>query len=408
MRRMSLFYLTVVSILLLSSSAALALNLSIPIAYANNNIVNNQQPLINGLSDQFVNSNVDKAAVQQILQQIQSQIAQTSGQDKATAALDQINSIIGLNPSGHLSQSILSLAKQQAAGNTAAVNQAATQIARLVASGSDYIGQPLEQALTLPPPPPPPAQLQSASSSIIPLSNITTSQQQLLQQPIEPQQPQQLFIPPTTSTSVNNTNTAIIPLSNQENVVQPNNNTNNTHNSNIGSHVLIPNTNQQVSQPLSQLSSSQSLLSDPLTLSTNGSPAYSSGHIIPNLVVNPGSLVTLDGSATHDPDGDPLTFAWTQISGSPAVVLDSANTNKATFTAPDVSTNATMFFRLKVTDTAGLADNAIEKVTITPIISSSSPSPFSTSDTSTTTTTSQSSPLTSDHSKLIPLIRNDL
>lgn len=398
MREISIFFVTVVSILLLPS-AVLTLKLSIPIAYANNNTVNNQ-PLITGLSDQFVNSNVDKAAVQQILQQIQSQIAQTSGQDKATAALDQINSIIGLNPSGHLSQSILSLAKQQAAGNTDAVNQAATQIARLVASGSDYIGQPLEQALTLPPP----VQLQSASS-IIPLSNITTNQQQL-QQPIEPQQPQQLFIPPTTSTSVNNTTTAIIPLSNQENVVQPNNNTNNTHNSNIGSHVLIPNTNQQVSQPLSQLSSSQSLLSDPLTLSTNGSPAYSSGHIIPNLVVNPGSLVTLDGSATHDPDGDPLTFAWTQISGSPAVVLDSANTNKATFTAPDVSTNATMFFRLKVTDTGGLSDNAIEKVTITPIISSSSsPSPFSTSETS--TTTSQSSPLTSDHSKLIPLFRND-
>lgn len=397
MREISIFFVTVVSILLLSS-AVLTLKLSIPIAYANNNTVNNQ-PLITGLSDQFVNSNVDKAAVQQILQQIQSQIAQTSGQDKATAALDQINSIIGLNPSGHLSQSILSLAKQQAAGNTDAVNQAATQIARLVASGSDYIGQPLEQALTLPPP----VQLQSASS-IIPLSNITTNQQQL-QQPIEPQQPQQLFIPRTTSTSVNNTTTAIIPLSNQENVVQPNNNTNNTHNSNIGSHVLIPNTNQQVSQPLSQLSSSQSLLSDPLTLSTNGSPSLSSSHIIPNLVVNPGSLVTLDGSATHDPDGDPLTFAWTQISGSPAVVLDSANTNKATFTAPDVSTNATMFFRLKVTDTGGLSDNAIEKVTITPIISSSSPSPFSTSETS--TTTSQSSPLTSDHSKLIPLFRND-
>jgi K319-like protein len=371
MREISIFFVTVGSILLLSS-AVLTLNLSIPIAYANNNTVNNQ-PLITGLSDQFVNSNVDKAAVQQILQQIQSQIAQTSGQYKATAALDQINSIIGLNPSGSL--------------------------AKLVASGSDYIGQPLEQALTLPPP----VQLQSASS-IIPLSDITTNQQQL-QQPIEPQQPQQLFIPPTTSTSVNNTTTAIIPLSNQKNVVQPNNNTNNTHNSNIGSHVLIPNTNQQVSQALSQLSSSQSLLSDPLTLSTNGSPAYSSGHIIPNLVVNPGSLVTLDGSATHDPDGDPLTFAWTQISGSPAVVLDSANTNKATFTAPDVSTNATMFFRLKVTDTGGLADNAIEKVTITPIISSSSPSPFSTSETS--TTTSQSSPLTSDHSKLIPLFRND-
>ena len=80
-----------------------------------------------------------------LLQQIQNHIVQTSGQDKATKVLDQIKSLIELNPSGNLAQSLLSLAKQQSSGNTNAVNQAAEQIARLVASGSDYIGQPLNQ-----------------------------------------------------------------------------------------------------------------------------------------------------------------------------------------------------------------------------------------------------------------------
>ncbi|HSC08048.1 MAG TPA: hypothetical protein VLD59_14580, partial [Steroidobacteraceae bacterium] len=58
--------------------------------------------------------------------------------------------------------------------------------------------------------------------------------------------------------------------------------------------------------------------------------------------------VTLSGSAT-DPDGNALTFQWTQEFGPP-VSLTNANTATATFTTPSVSTRAVLQFRLTATD----------------------------------------------------------
>ncbi|MFL6422514.1 MAG: hypothetical protein ACJ71R_02855, partial [Nitrososphaeraceae archaeon] len=72
----------------------------------NNNKVKNRST-IKDISDQVVSSGVgiDKEQVQQVLQLIQTQIAQTSGQDKATNAIKQIKSVIELNPNGPLAQS---------------------------------------------------------------------------------------------------------------------------------------------------------------------------------------------------------------------------------------------------------------------------------------------------------------
>ena len=146
----------------------------------NNNKVNNHS-LINDISDQVVNSNLgaNKEQVQQVLQQIQTQIALKSGQDKATKAINQINSIIDLNPNGPLSQSLLFLAKQLAAGNTDIVIKAAAQMAGKVSSGGDDLGQPLaaQQAGTSSSPSPP---LSSLSSQVLPSSAgpLTSSQQQ--------------------------------------------------------------------------------------------------------------------------------------------------------------------------------------------------------------------------------------
>jgi hypothetical protein len=85
----------------------------------------------------------------------------------------------------------------------------------------------------------------------------------------------------------------------------------------------------------------------------------------PDQTVNSGTVVTLDGSGSHDADGDALAYSWTQTSG-PAVTLSGANTAKASFTAPTVSTNTALQFRLTVTDTAGLTSSAVTTITITP------------------------------------------
>ena len=54
-----------------------------------------------------------------------------------------------------------------------------------------------------------------------------------------------------------------------------------------------------------------------------------------------------------------------QISG-PTVALSGANTAKATFTAPTVSTNTALQFQLTVTDTTGLTSSAFTTITVTP------------------------------------------
>ncbi|MEO7327583.1 MAG: M36 family metallopeptidase, partial [Minicystis sp.] len=58
----------------------------------------------------------------------------------------------------------------------------------------------------------------------------------------------------------------------------------------------------------------------------------------PDRTVQSSTPVLLDGSKSQDPDGDALTFTWTQIAG-PKVELSSAG-DKAIFTAPAVAVDA--------------------------------------------------------------------
>ncbi len=89
------------------------------------------------------------------------------------------------------------------------------------------------------------------------------------------------------------------------------------------------------------------------SVATNHAPNASAGS---NQTVNSGAQVTLDGSGSSDPDGDSITYAWTQTAGS-SVTLSSSSVAKPTFTAPGSA--ATLAFSLIVTDSHGLASTAV-------------------------------------------------
>ena len=79
----------------------------------------------------------------------------------------------------------------------------------------------------------------------------------------------------------------------------------------------------------------------------------------------------LDGSASSDPDGTIAAYQWTQAGGQ-TVTLKSQNTAKASFTAPNVSSNTTLTFQLEVTDNQGASAADTCQVTIVPVASTDS------------------------------------
>ena len=61
------------------------------------------------------------------------------------------------------------------------------------------------------------------------------------------------------------------------------------------------------------------------------------------------TVVNLDGSASEDPDDDPLSFSWSQTAGPDAGLLG-ANTEYPSFAAPEVDSTTTLRFQLRVSD----------------------------------------------------------
>ena len=76
--------------------------------------------------------------------------------------------------------------------------------------------------------------------------------------------------------------------------------------------------------------------------------------------VSQGTIVTLDGSASSDPDGGPLSFSWRQA-GGPFVSLSNPHGETTSFTAGAV---ATFSFQLTVRDNDGLSSTDDVIVTV--------------------------------------------
>lgn len=73
-----------------------------------------------------------------------------------------------------------------------------------------------------------------------------------------------------------------------------------------------------------------------------------------------GTKVTLDGSASSDPNSDPLTYKWSSPAG---ITLSSTTAAKPTFVAPEVSADKAFTFSLVVND--GIVNSTADQVVIT-------------------------------------------
>ncbi len=84
---------------------------------------------------------------------------------------------------------------------------------------------------------------------------------------------------------------------------------------------------------------------------TNRAPIANAGV---NQSVDEQTTVTLDGTASSDPDGNTLSYRWTQTGGG-SVTLANTTSAQASFDGPDIGigSSITLTFQLRVTDTAG-------------------------------------------------------
>ncbi|MBL8879186.1 MAG: hypothetical protein JNG88_08710 [Phycisphaerales bacterium] len=78
-----------------------------------------------------------------------------------------------------------------------------------------------------------------------------------------------------------------------------------------------------------------------------------------------GATAVLDASGTSDADGDSLTFTWEQTAG-PLVVISDSTAPAPSFVAPQVLSETTLTFRLRVSDGENTVDQSVS-IVINPV-----------------------------------------
>ena len=100
----------------------------------------------------------------------------------------------------------------------------------------------------------------------------------------------------------------------------------------------------------------------------NDAPVANAGG---NRTVNPGALVSLNGTQSSAVDQqETLTYRWTQWGEPQVTPLSGADTDTASFDAPQNTNdpNLILFFELTVTDPTGLIDTDIALITVKPVL----------------------------------------
>lgn len=85
-------------------------------------------------------------------------------------------------------------------------------------------------------------------------------------------------------------------------------------------------------------------------------------------IVNENVRISLDGTGSNDPEDQPLTFSWTQVSGE-RVNLSSSSSMTPSFTSPTVANGEikVLVFELNVSDSNGRQATDTVKITVDPV-----------------------------------------
>ncbi len=100
------------------------------------------------------------------------------------------------------------------------------------------------------------------------------------------------------------------------------------------------------------------------TPATNNAPTANAGA---DQTLDEQTTLTLDGSASSDPDGNIVSYSWNQLSG-PTTTITGSSAVQPSCTAPDVAETTTLVFELTVTDAGGLTSTDTCQVTVNPVV----------------------------------------